>query len=245
MNYKNLALIIALLVGIMGCFSADAPQEEQIEEALVISYIVDPLKQDVRFFWKDTTGNNYVNFEKLQIDLQKQNKELVFAMNGGMYNRDLSPQGLYIEAGKTYAKIDRKEEGYGNFYLQPNGIFYLTKDRKGVVCTTQDFVANAAIEYATQSGPMLVIAGAIHPKFRKGSENLHIRNGVGVLPDGKLLFAMSKNKINLYDIASYFQQHGCENALYLDGFVSKTYLPAKNWKQEKGKFGVIIGEIKR
>lgn len=244
MNYKRLSLLIGLLVGALGCFSANEPAEEQIDESLVISYIVDPSTQDLRFFWKDAAGNNYSNFEQLQLDLQKQNKELVFAMNGGMYNRDLSPQGLYIEEGKTYAKLDSKKEGYGNFYLQPNGIFYLTKEKKGVVCTTQNFIASTSIECATQSGPMLVIAGAIHPKFREGSENLHIRNGVGVLPDGKLLFAMSKAKINLYDFASYFQQYGCENALYLDGFVSKVYLPTKNWKQEKGTLGVMIGEIK-
>jgi len=31
--------------------------------------------------------------------------------------------------------------------------------------------------------------------------------------------------------------------LYLDGFVSRTYLPSQNWKQEGGSFGIIIAEI--
>ena len=89
---------------------------------------------------------------------------------------------------------------------------------------------------------MLVIDSVMHSKFMKGSKNLNIRNGVGILPDGKVLFAMSKKKINFYDFASYFMSLGCKNALYLDGAVSKTYLPEKNWVTKGGNFGVIISE---
>jgi len=90
---------------------------------------------------------------------------------------------------------------------------------------------------------MLLIEGKIHPKFNKDSENLHIRNGVGILPNGNLLFAMSKEEVNFYRLAEFFKDNKCENALYLDGFVSRTFLPSKNWIQEDGNFGVIIGEI--
>jgi len=161
-----------------------------------------------------------------------------------MYEKDLSPQGLYIEQGLLKAPIIRKQKGYGNFYLQPNGIFFLTKDRKAGVISTAQFEVQEDIQYATQSGPMLVIDGAIHSKFKKGSSHLHIRNGVGLLPNGDLLFAMSKEKINLFDFATFFKEQACKNALYLDGFVSKTYLPAKNWEQLDGTFGVIIAETK-
>ena len=88
---------------------------------------------------------------------------------------------------------------------------------------------------------MLVVDGKINPLFEQGSKNLNIRNGVGVLPDNKLLFAMSRYEINFYDFANYFKKMGCKNALYLDGFVSRTYLPEKNWLQLDGNFGVIIG----
>ena len=91
---------------------------------------------------------------------------------------------------------------------------------------------------------MMVIDGRIHPKFVKGSKNLNIRNRVGILPDGSVLFAMSKEKVNFYDFALFFKTHGCENALYLDGFVSRTYLPSKKWEQVEGDFGVIIAEVK-
>ena len=91
---------------------------------------------------------------------------------------------------------------------------------------------------------MLLIDGNIHSKFRKGSSNLNIRNGVGILPNGNILFAMSKEEINFYDLATFFKQKGCKNALYLDGFVSKVYLPSQNWQQTDGIFGVIIAETK-
>ncbi|WP_109851554.1 phosphodiester glycosidase family protein [Aquimarina sp. AU58] len=218
--------------------------ETQVKKSRFLSYEINPLQQELHFYWKNENATNYKSFQNLKSELEKENKELIFAMNGGMYNKDLSPQGLYIENGETKIRIDTSQSGYGNFYLQPNGIFYLTNKNKPVICTTKMFASSENIKYATQSGPMLLIDGKIHPKFRKGSSNVHIRNGVGILPNGNLLFAISKEKTNFYDFASYFKQNGCKNALYLDGFVSRVYLPSKNQNQLDGNFGVIIGETK-
>jgi uncharacterized protein YigE (DUF2233 family) len=91
---------------------------------------------------------------------------------------------------------------------------------------------------------MLIINGVMHSKFIDGSTNLHIRNGVVILPNGNILFAMSKSEVNFYDFATLFLDNVCKNALYLDGYVSRTCLPAKNWVQEDGQFGVIIGVTK-
>jgi uncharacterized protein YigE (DUF2233 family) len=91
---------------------------------------------------------------------------------------------------------------------------------------------------------MLLINGNIHPAFIKGSSNLNIRNGVGILPDNTIVFVMSKTQVNFYDFASYFKKLGCKNALYLDGFVSRVYLPDQNWIQTDGNFGVMIGVTK-
>lgn len=208
----------------------------------LLVHVVDLNKTDLAFFYQNDSGVNFKNHEILKTELEKQNKKLVFAVNGGMYNRDHTPQGLYIEKGKQIAPLDTQAAGYGNFYLQPNGIFYITKDKEVHVVETKKFKFTEEIQYATQSGPMLLIDGKVHPKFKEGSSNLHIRNGVGILPDGRVLFVMSKEKINFFDLATYFQNQGCQNALYLDGFVSRTYLPSQNWKQTDGNFGVIIGE---
>jgi uncharacterized protein YigE (DUF2233 family) len=214
----------------------------KIDESRILSHTVDLNKQHLGFYWKNEKGELYSNFNSLKEQLQRDGQKLTFAMNGGMYNKYSSPQGLFIEKGKILANIDTVKSGYGNFYMQPNGVFYITNDNEAVVCVTDGVGSQENIKYATQSGPMLLIDGMMHPRFIEGSSNLHIRNGVGILPDGKLLFAMSKEKINFYDLASYFKQNGCKNALYLDGFVSRTYLPSKGWEQVDGNFGVIIGE---
>jgi len=215
----------------------------QKEESLILSYEVNLEKQNLQFFLKNESGEYYNTFYNLKKELENKDEELVFAMNGGMFMKDYTPLGLYIENGVEKHKINKTQEAFGNFYMQPNGIFYITEDKKGVVCKSTDF-EKKNIQYATQSGPMLVIDGKLHPKFNGGSKNLNIRNGVGILPNGNVLFAMSKKKINFYDFAQYFKKLGCKNALYLDGFVSRTYLPSKGYKTNGGKFGVIIGVVK-
>jgi len=140
----------------------------------------------------------------------------------------------------VYQSLDSLN-GNGNFYLKPNGVFYIASNNKAHIIPTSNLLNRNNIKYATQSGPMLLIDGKMHHAFKKGSSNVQIRNGVGILPDGNLIFAMSKEPVNFYDFAQYFESLGCKNALYLDGFVSRTYLPSKNWIQDDGDFGVIIG----
>ncbi len=210
----------------------------------IISYTVDAKTQDLKLYWKDDSAKNFKSILRLKNWLESKKKNLVFAMNGGMYMEDNAPLGLFIQEGKTIRSINTATAASGNFYLMPNGIFYITDDKAAYVSKTADFVKTKKshkINYATQSGPMLLIDGEIHCEFKEGSSNLNIRNGVGILPDGKVIFAMSKELINFYDFAMYFKKLGCKNALYLDGFVSRTYLPEKNWTQTDGNFGVIIG----
>lgn len=209
------------------------------DDSRFISNIVNPKEQDIQFYWKNDSNQNFKSIQNLKEWLSKKNKKLLFAMNGGMYKPDNSPQGLYIENYKALSGLDTAS-GNGNFYLKPNGIFYLLNDNTPVICTTTNFSDNKNIKKAIQSGPMLVINGKIHNAFIKNSSNLNIRNGVGILSDNRILFAMSKKEINFYDFAQYFKSAGCKNALYLDGFVSRTYLPEKKWIQTDGNFAVMI-----
>ncbi|MCE3227882.1 MAG: hypothetical protein K0S32_2433 [Bacteroidetes bacterium] len=208
-------------------------------DSKILDYIADPKTQDIKLYWKNDSAKPLRSILNLKNYLEGKKKNLIFAMNGGMYMEDNSPLGLFIQEQKNVHKIN-KADASGNFYMKPNGIFYITTDKKAGVCKTEDF-KNNKINYATQSGPMLVIDGKLHPEFKEGSKNLNIRNGVGILPDGKILFAMSKEPISFFDFATYFKSKGCKNALYLDGFVSRTYLPEKNWLQTDGNFGVLIG----
>ncbi|MDP4844006.1 MAG: phosphodiester glycosidase family protein [Salibacteraceae bacterium] len=221
-------------------FGAEA---QTLSNERFLAYEVYLKSQNLQMIWKDSDGKTVSNFKTLKQQLAEDGKTLVFAMNGGMFRVDQSPQGLYIENGKELHQVNKVQEAYGNFYMQPNGIFYITNQQEAVVVATKDFEPNKDIKFATQSGPMLLIDGDFHPAFNKGSSNLNIRNGVGVLPNGNLLFVMSKVEVNFYDFAQFFKELGCQNALYLDGAVSRTYLPSQQWQQLEGGFGVIIFEV--
>jgi uncharacterized protein YigE (DUF2233 family) len=208
-----------------------------------LSYVADPKGSDIQLYWKDESGQLLRSLQNLKLHIAGKGHVLIFATNAGMYKPDNSPQGLFIQHKVVITPLDTLS-GNGNFYLKPNGVFYLTTENVAAVCTTTEFVDHPNIEFATQSGPMLLIKGEIHPAFKKGSTNLNIRNGIGILPNGKVLFAMSKQEVNFYDFAEFFRKMNCQYALYLDGFVSRTYLPEENWQQLDGNFGVIIGVVK-
>ena len=233
MPKKSLTLLLIIMVGITGLFSFCT----QPDDNRFVSYTVKP--NQIALYYKDNAGNRYGSLGNLKSALAKEGETLLFAMNGGMYKPNHSPQGLNIENYHEISPIDTTS-GTGNFYLKPNGIFYIDRNTKPHITTTPDFKATD-VKFATQSGPMLVTDGAIHSAFKEGSSNVQVRNGVGVLPNGRVIFAMSKDKINFYDFALYFKNLGCKNALYLDGFVSRMYCPEKGITQTDGDFGVIIG----
>lgn len=199
-------------------------------------------KSTLQLYYKNANGTPYRTIGNLRNQLSAKGDSLLFAMNAGMFTEEGTPLGLYVEHGTVIKKLNTVKEAYGNFYLQPNGVFYLTKDGRPHICKSTDFKLTGQVNFATQSGPMLVINGVIHSAFQEHSKNLNIRNGVGILPDGSMLFVMSKKPVNLYSFAHLFKEQGCKNALYLDGAVSQTYLPAENCLQTGGPFGVMIGE---
>lgn len=212
-----------------------------------VVYKVDPDKSEVRLFWRDSRNELYDNFVSYGQDIARNGELLVFATNGGMYQPDKSPQGLYIEKGKVLQKADTRKEGYGNFYMQPNGIFLITDKGEPHVIRTQDLKGyeRRGIRYATQSGPMLLTDGKMNSKFMKDSPNFHIRSGVGVNEDQELVFIISETRVRFYELAKAFEKMGCKNALYLDGAISQTYLPEVERTQPGGGFGVMIGVSKK
>src|SRR5688572_2138710 len=202
-------------------FLSCQPANKNQTESRFVSFMVDPETTEIQFYWKDETGKPFMLLQNLKTHLEKKGKKLRFAMNGGMYMENTTPLGLYIENGKTLRPLNTRKAG-GNFYMQPNGVFYLTNNSKAHISETSKFQPDPAIKFATQSGPMLVINGKLNPLFKTDSKNLNVRNGVGILPNGNVLFAMSKEGINFYEFAQFFQKKGCKQALYLDGYVSRT-----------------------
>lgn len=154
-------------------------------------------------------------------------KGLVFVCNGGMFEPDFGPVGLFISEGKTYKSINMKD-GNGNFYNpKPNGVFMMDKNSHAKIITSENYVKvkpNAWI--ATQSGPMLLINRTIHPLLPDPSSYRYIRNGVGINKNNKIVFVLSQDPITLHEFARFFKEKlACENALYLDGAISQTYIP--------------------
>ncbi|OOQ58702.1 phosphodiester glycosidase family protein [Mucilaginibacter pedocola] len=238
---KHSRVFLSAIISLLVAYSSSAFAQDN---DTLLTYRVDPKKQELKLYWRNTKGQNFGSLQNLKTAVESNKQQLLFAMNGGMYKPDDTPVGLYIENGKTLSPLDTGTAN-GNFYLKPNGVFYITKNNTAAVCTTPNFKDNGQIKYATQSGPMLVINGEIHPALKESSPNKNIRNGVGILPDGSVLFVLSKQPVNFYDLANYFKQQGCKNALYLDGFVSRAYLPGKNWVQLDGEFGVMIGVARK
>lgn len=212
----------------------------------ISNFIVDLKCDDLIFFYKNKKGEKIKSLGNL-IKHTKQiyNRELVFVMNAGMYMENNIPLGLSIIDGEIISPINRyiPQKNITNFYLKPNGIFYLTNNNEATICKTEKFKFNN-VKYATQSGPLLLINGEINPIFKQDSENLNIRNGVGILDNNKVVFAISEYKINFYEFAEYFKKIGCKDALFLDGYVSQAYIPSKNLFQTGGDFGVMIGVVK-
>lgn len=144
----------------------------------------------------------------------------VLAMNGGMYQLDLSPLGLLIENGREVAPLNLKG-GHGNFHMQPNGVFFIRPDGgAGVMESRAWAAAPPPAAYATQSGPMLVSGGRIHPAFDHNGASRYRRNGVGVC-GGSVVLAISRDVVSFGAFARLFRDElQCPDALFLDGAVS-------------------------
>jgi uncharacterized protein YigE (DUF2233 family) len=206
-------------------------------------YAVEDIRS-IQMFWKDANSSIYQRFSRVNAQVEKEGRVLKMATNGGIYMKDNSPLGLYVEQGVQRKKINKSKNEYGNFYLQPNGVFYVTDSSAHIVPTDKYERYKRGVRYATQSGPMLVVNGEINKKFDKDSKHNNIRNGVGVTKDGKVYFIISNQPLSLHAFASFFKEGlECHNALYLDGAISKMYLPDLNRMQLDGNFGVIIGIV--
>jgi len=232
-------------------------QEIQLFGNTFQTYIVDTQSPDILMdaYYKDESGKEYRELEILQKQVEGKNNDLqlVFATNGGMFNQQLAPNGLLISGGKKITPLNEKKGLPGNFYIQPNGIFFLDKDGKPKIYETDEIsgIPNllANVKMATQSGPLLVHGGQINNNLRKGSRNLNIRSGVGIIDDRYIIFAISKRPVNFYNFASLFKEiYNCQNALFLDGAVSRVLCPEKGWKNNNGRlanFATIIGVFKK
>lgn len=200
---------------------------------------IDTTQQQLALYLNDEAGKPFRSFALLDQWLLARGQRLAFAMNAGMYHADMSPVGLLVQDGVEHVPLNL-DKGKGNFFLKPNGVFLVTGSGPQVVEASQYAARSKGVRIATQSGPMLVIDGAIHPAFDPDSVSRYIRNGVGVV--GKqAIFVISNHPVTLHAFATYFRDSlGCKDALYLDGSISSLYSPALGRHDVRAPLGPII-----
>lgn len=186
--------------------------------------MIDPRDHELRLFSAGEDGQPLGRFENLPQEID--GAPLVFAMNAGMFDANLDPIGLHIENGETIVEANTKD-GPGNFHMKPNGVFFLENGRPSVMSTEAYLAVRPPAELATQSGPMLVIQGELHPRFLPDSDSLKRRNGVGVAQDGEAYFVIADEPVSFHHFARLFRDElGTEDALFFDGgFVPSLYAP--------------------
>ena len=212
-----------------------------------ISYIVARVRIDqapLRLHWKNEAGIPYRNFLALREALDGKGEQLVFATNAGIYARDHTPLGLHVQDGHELEPLNVKNGG-GNFFLKPNGVFYVARGHAGVLSTEDYAAAKPQPDLAVQSGPMLLRHGELHPRFIPDSDSCYTRNGVGIISDTEAVFVLSEQAVNFYNFALFFRDElGCRDAIYLDGAISGMYAPTIGREdpglEYVGMFGISV-----
>lgn len=206
---------------------------------------VDAGTDALRLFLKDPqSGEPLGGFSGVERVVSREGLSLRFAMNAGMFHPDLSPVGLYIENGESVMRAV-SSAGPGNFGMLPNGVLCIGDGWTRVYETLRYLDERPACRHATQSGPMLVIDGKLHPRFSADSRSFHVRNGVGTSTDGRTAwFAVSSRPVNFHTFARLFRDVlEAPSALYLDGGVSRLYAPQIGRRDAGGRIGPIIGVV--
>lgn len=247
---RRVATALALLL--TGCLSAaEPPVAATADDALCrtvgfegVDYRVceiDLTRDRLGLFWRDGAGRAYGSLETLAAAQPVGGERLLVAMNGGMYEPDLSPVGLFVAGGVEERPVNTAD-GAGNFYLKPNGVFYVTTDGTAGILETGAYVAAAPdATLATQSGPLLLQGGAIHPRFEADGASRKIRNGVGIRDPRTVVFAIALQPVSFGSFARLFRDGlGCADALYLDGSISTLSEPGRAPVGGGDRLGPII-----
>ena len=204
---------------------------------------VDPTVDKLHLFLRDSSGQYFKSFEGIDRALAPRGERLLFGMNAGMYQPGLAAQGWFVTDGQELGPINLAN-GTGNFFLKPNGVFVITASGPHVMETSRAAAWAEKVELATQSGPLLVIGGQIHPAFKPESTSALYRNGVGVKSPREVFFAISEEPVNFYQFATLFRDTlHCPDALFFDGTVSSMHAPELKRSDKKIDLGPMIGVI--
>ena len=216
-----------------------------------LCYVADLQKENIQLHWDNPqTKIKYGNLGALKTKLDRDSLQVEMICNAGMYKPNHEPQGVFIESqGLVRFPLDKRDPNDENFYLMPNGVFYIDTLNHAYIDTTLAFENlckknPSLIKLATQSGPQLLINNRIHPAFTRGSTNRLIRNGVGVISDNRVVFIIALRPVSFYDFSLVFKQFNCKNALFLDGNVSRMYQRTLQPNSLDGDLGPLLSVTK-
>ena len=216
-------LLLALLLPFIFSERTDASVERKEMGGIAYSVLRVP-PAAVRIIWKNQNGTQLQTFPAVAEYLRKQGEVPITLINGGIFEPGGVPSGLLVQDGIELRPVNTAD-GTGNFFLKPNGIFLIGTRGAAVVRSQEYPLKDTKIQYAVQSGPLLLRDGNIHPAFKATSTSRLTRNGVGVTPDGDVVFLItdenSPKRPNLYEFAEAFAGLGCIDALFLDGDISQ------------------------
>lgn len=229
-------MLIAVLLGgtLGGAVSSEAAGKERVSspvEARTVRFegadfqvvSVDLSRVSLRLLRQDDEGQPLRTFEALEAWLTRKGERLLAATNAGIFEPGEVPTGLFIQDGKELAPLNLRE-GKGNFYWKPNGVFLMGPEGARVIEASR-YGTQASVRQATQSGPLLLSEGKVHPGF-DSSKGLATRSGVGVEKGNaqRVYLVLSTEPVRFETFAELFRtQLGCRDALYLDGNVSRLF----------------------
>lgn len=257
MKLNRMSLIaIASVVGVFaaaalfflpGMQERDAPcAVHDFEGSRFIVCTYDARRQDMRLYSRAAAGGYLRNFDKLQRQLGAETRNVRFAMNAGMFNAGGAPIGLYVENGEEQKSISLTE-GPGNFHLKPNGVFWQGGDGLLHIETSETYARELREpRWATQSGPMLVIDGEMHPRFADNGVSRLVRNGVGLRDAHTAYFVISSGMVSFGRFARFFRDElKCRDALFLDGTVSSLWAPSIGRADDNQELGPMVVVLDR
>lgn len=239
-----LAAVLGLGLSSIAAAAEPPCRKATLQQRAVVVCTAHPAQTPIRTLWKDARGTPYGSLSGIGAAAPA-GTSMLFAMNAGMYHQDLTPVGFYVENGAELHKANT-HAGPGNFHMRPNGVFYVAGKTAGVMETARFLKSRIRATYASQSGPMLVIDGRLHPKITGQGTSAKIRNGVGIRTDGAAVFVISDDPVTFTEFAKMFRDDlKTRNALYFDGSISSLYAPSVDRADRFMPVGPIVAVFSR
>jgi uncharacterized protein YigE (DUF2233 family) len=218
-------LIALAFAALTTAASAAQPCSERVfEDSHFTVCPYDSRYETLRLVWKDESGHALRGFAGLPA------RHVRFAMNAGMYQEDGTPLGFYVENGRRLHQLNLRDAQSGNFYMKPNGVFSMKQSGAMRIEPSDEFALRSDTpQWATQSGPLLVIGGKLHPQVTQDGPSRNLRNGVGLRDAHHAYFVISDDPVSFGKLARLFRDAlACPDALYFDGTVSSAWIPAQH-----------------